>query len=414
MLYRFIASLLVLVGLAACRDDQIVGSGKGPTPQPVTQARALVDGGTSLVGTTRQAKFEIICIGGTPSANVVWSSTDTSVATVSAQGIVSSRNVGVTTIRAGSACGEDPVLAAATHYVIAAGTTTNTIAYYGTNQVLLYVGDSVHLQPIQFGDTTVANGWGWNNSEVVEVDRGMVVGLSPGFTQVYTMYTNGTQTLTEVTVRARPETPAVIVEQPLDLVLGLDSIRVLVGDSVTLGAKVVGGPQGSSREVIWTSMNATVATVDKSGRLVGLKPGVIGIRVCAKASPNMCKYVQVRVFAPSCPAPAPGPQPGNGDTTVVTPPPPTKTVDLKAEWKGERLLAENEVRMTWGTRGAPKSCEASSSPFWEKWNGPLPLKGEAVKLSTDGMKGKYTLKLTCTWPDGTKMSDSVEIEVFAK
>jgi len=71
--------------------------------------------------------------------------------------------------------------------------------------------------------------------------------------------------------------------------------NLAVGSSVQLSASVDADAGISARTVTWTSSDATVATVDATGKVTGVKAGTVTITAAATADPNVKASVLVTV-----------------------------------------------------------------------------------------------------------------------
>ncbi len=206
---------------------------------------------------------------------VTWTSYDTAIATVDANGRVKGIAPGTTTIRVKTKDGgftakckvtvKEPVVAVT-------GVTLNK------TKATVDVGASVTLKatvtPSDAANKAVT--WTSYDTAIATVDaNGKVKGVAPGTTTIRVKTKDGGFTAKcKVTVKE----PAVAVEG-----VSLDKTKATLeaGASVTLKATVT--PSGATNQAVtWTSYDKTVATVDANGRVKGIAPGTTTIRVKTK------------------------------------------------------------------------------------------------------------------------------------
>ena len=213
-----------------------------PAVAPITGVNALCPLSTSILATTT--------IGG------VWSSTDPSVATVDANtGLVTAIANGVATITykvpVGNACGDSA-------------------------STLVTVNTTLSIAPIT-GDSSVCNGSGstlasvtlggvWTSSNLavatIDATTGVATSVGAGTSTITYNVTSGAgcsnAITTTYTVNALPATP--------DFTLATSSC---IGNTLPLAATINGG--------VWSSSNASIASVDATGNLTGVSVGSASI-----------------------------------------------------------------------------------------------------------------------------------------
>lgn len=264
---RRIIALIPLVAAAAC------GQERGPADPRDTRVAAVevtAPAATLAVGETMQVAATPRSRTGAaiPDAAVTWSSSDASVAAVSATGTVAARAAGQAVIRAtsGGRTGEVMVSVAAPGVASIEITPGGEIELAGNGSIQLRaIARTAAGQPL--GELAAA--WTSSDPRVAQVSESGVVHAGFGGTATVTALA-GNRTA-QVTVRVRTMIQAVLV------LPGGSSLRP--GEAVQLAARgLTAGRDTLDRPATWASENDGVATVDASGRVTARRPGSAVIR----------------------------------------------------------------------------------------------------------------------------------------
>lgn len=196
----------------------------------------------------------------------IWSSSSSDIATVSQQGVVSTISSGSTQITAKT----DGGLKASCY--IKVSNVVATDIELSPKKVSIYIGYTHNLSYIISPDNTVDKTVTWTSSDnsVATVKDGVVTAVSAGTAQIKATSSN-------ISVYAVCD---VTVLQIYVTGVSLSSTKQAVqqGDSVSLVA-TVSPTYATYRDVVWSSSNPSVATVDDSGCVVSLTPGITIITV---------------------------------------------------------------------------------------------------------------------------------------
>ncbi len=203
---------------------------------------------TVLVAPGGIAGFSSVCIGLTlalsnVTAGGAWTSSNTSVATVNGSGLVTTVTPGATTITYSTGCGLDQVKPLT---VI-----PNPGIISGPSAVCAAGG------VVTLSNTVAGGGWSSNSTPVATVNvTGDVTGGLTGMAVI--SYTTGCGTDATTTISVTPIPAAT-----------LGTTSVCPGAGSTLTNSAAGG--------VWSSDNTTVATVDASGTVHAIVPGIANI-----------------------------------------------------------------------------------------------------------------------------------------
>lgn len=201
---------------------------------------------------------------------VIWTSSDTNIATVDENGKVTSVSVGEATITA--SCGAYSATCKVTvtpKYIPVTGITLSD------TELNMEVGDrhtvTVIIEPEDATDKSVT--WKSDNPDVATVDEnGNITAVGPGTTTITVTTSNGiTETITVTVKEKEPEVKPVV-----SISLNPNSIEMKVGQSETLIA-TVNPEDADDKTIIWASSNEGIATVDGEGNVVAMSIGTATI-----------------------------------------------------------------------------------------------------------------------------------------
>ena len=212
--------------------------------------------------------------------NVTWVSSDTSVATVE-NGVVTAVGKGTATITVTTEDGGYTATCEVTVKLPVSAVTLNETS------TALVVGNTKQLTatvaPANADDSTVT--WKSGNTNVATVDQtGKVTAVGVGTTTI-TATAGGKSATCTVTVTAKPV--------PIEAI-ALRDAAVSVGGTIQL-EPVFTPADTTQRDVIWTSSDRTIATVDANGRVRGVAEGKVTITVTSTADRSITASCTVTV-----------------------------------------------------------------------------------------------------------------------
>lgn len=210
---------------------------------------------------------------------IAWSSSDTSIATVDNNGVVTAKKPGTVTITATAVDGG--VSAKCTLTVEPIKSTDITLS---SRAATLYVGKTLTLKatvyPTDATDKTVT--WSSSNSKVASVDKNGKVTAKKAGTAVITARTaDGLSTSATITVKNVKVT---------GVKLNAKKVTRTVGKTKQLKA-TVRPSNATNKGVTWTSSNKKVATVTSKGKVRAKSPGKATITVKTKDGKYKAKAV---------------------------------------------------------------------------------------------------------------------------
>jgi uncharacterized protein YjdB len=254
-------SIVLMLGLAACSESDV----------PVTGVRVDQNTLSLVIGETGNLTATVLPENAT-NRNVVWTSNNTAVATVNASGTVTAVSEGTATITVTTADGGHTATSTVTVTATAVAVTGVTKS---VTEVEIVAGNTETLiATIAPADATNQNlTWSSDDETVAEVDaHGVVTAVSAG-TAIITVTTvdGGHTATTTVTVNAITVsvTGVTLTETDLELVAG--NTETLIATSAPADA--------TNKNVMWSSDNETVATVNTNGVVTAVSAGTATITV---------------------------------------------------------------------------------------------------------------------------------------
>jgi uncharacterized protein YjdB len=252
-------ALLALVTIAGCSS--------GPTDDGVEQV--VIDGtdATLVVGdqktyaaTARDAAGATV-----PGAPIVWSSTQSSVASVSTGGVVSAVATGTALIVARSGARADTVAITVVNsgvanviVTVARSLLKVSDTVQATARAVDAAGNTVPDRPVTWAST--------NTSAALITPTGLILGLGPANPVTITATIDG---------KVGSATIAVIPAEIAEIIVRPDSVLLRPGGSLQMQVQVFDefGFEVIDPEVTWSSFIENVATIDADGRVTALTIG---------------------------------------------------------------------------------------------------------------------------------------------
>lgn len=221
---------------------------------------------------------------------VFWSSDDTSVATVTAKGVVKGLKQGTATITATTFSG-------ATATALVTVRTKATAVKWEQVTPALFVGDTVELKaaitaPADCNDSIV---WSTSNKKIAS----FVSAGENGYSVVIKGAGKGTATITAKTGSGKKITyKLTVVNSAADSIqMSKTALSLYTGYSTTVKAQVL--PKTSNDFVTWRSDNPEIATVDQKGKIKGIAQGTAVIYAESFGGKSASVEVTVRTKAKS-------------------------------------------------------------------------------------------------------------------
>ena len=205
--------------------------------------------------------------------NVTWESSDTSVATVDESGKVVGLNAGKANITATTLDGNKTAICAVTVNLPPVAVTRVDLDEDSSQTIDAYTSITLGATVAPANATNQKVTWKSSNTSVAKVDNnGVVVGKKAGTATITVTTSDGAK---KDTCRIKVVLPEGSVTK---VKLDKTSLTLYEGTGRTLEATVY--PYDAiNQEVIWKSMEPSIATVDSNGRVTALERGITQILV---------------------------------------------------------------------------------------------------------------------------------------
>ncbi len=217
----------------------------------------------------------------TSDQRITYSSSDTSIVTVTDTGIVTAKKNGTAKVTVTSKSDTSKKEECIINVITSASSVT-----VAPSSSVIEVGSTVQLTgTIEPGDvTTNSLTWTSSNENIAHVDEsGLVTGMSPGTATIKARTVNGKESTSEITVYK------IDAES---ITLNKSSFKVQISRQYQLTATILPADT-TDKSVIWTSSNTSVATVSSSGIVEGKALGTATIT--AKTHNNISVTANVTV-----------------------------------------------------------------------------------------------------------------------
>ena len=205
---------------------------------------------------------------------LVWTSSDSKIAMVNSKGVVKGIKKGTATITVKTKNGK--VVASIIITVNAYIPKVESISF-SQNNISIKKDDTLGLTIIVKPNNVDLKDFTWksSNPNIVTVDsNGVIKGLNVGETTITVTSSNGKTATCTVNVTTDDIDVKEITLRPIDRIMGVDNTTQIIAEIKPQNA--------TNRELVWTSSDDKIATVDSNGVVKGIKNGVVTITAKTK------------------------------------------------------------------------------------------------------------------------------------
>jgi len=222
------------------------------------------------------------------SKDISWSSTNPNIASVDSNGLINANSIGSTKIVAKTINGK---IASVEVEVVKQKIDLSSIKINNINTTLNIL-DTKQLQitfsPTNATDKTIT--WSSSNSNIVSVDNnGFIKALQEGNATITAKSKNGL--IDKINIKVIDNLDKEI--KPTDISLNQDTYSIYTNQSITLTPSIIPS-NATNKNIIFTSSDTSIATVDSNGIVKGIKSGKAIITLKIKNT-NITKTVSVNV-----------------------------------------------------------------------------------------------------------------------
>ncbi len=211
---------------------------------------------------------------------LVWTSSNNNVATVDSDGTLTALSVGNTSIKV--AMKDNPlVFTSVTVNVISRQVVSISISK-PANKTQFYTFESLDTTGLEL--TVVYNSENTTNKTAV---------IKTGFEVSCDLNSEGTKTVTVSFGGKSTSYKVTVTTLSIEILPDNSDVNIVLGDGYTVACSA----SAQGMELVWTSSNTDVATVNANGKITALSPGNTSINVAYKNYPQVCASVTVSVIA---------------------------------------------------------------------------------------------------------------------
>ena len=210
------------------------------------------------------------------SQSVEWTSSNTSVATVSSTGLVTAKSVGTAVITAVSS-EDSSVKSTCDVSVLSVAPTGISLS---TASKSMYAGETMQLYATVYpSEASQSVEWASSNTSVATVSStGLVTAKSVGTAVITAVSSEDSSVKSTCDV-------SVLSVAPTGISLNTTSKSMYAGGTMQLYAAVF--PNGASQSVSWTSSNSNIVSVDNTGLVIAKSSGNAVITVCSSVDSSV-------------------------------------------------------------------------------------------------------------------------------
>ena len=226
----------------------------------------------------------------TEQTGVAWSSSDNSVATVSADGNVTAVKAGTAVITVTSTV--DPSIKASVTVVVKSVISGLKISATGMvgGEATLLTGETLQLKAEVVPSDTEQKDVIWRSADesiAVVSSNGLVTALNAGDVVI---------TVTSAVNPSIKATATIHVQKPItDIEITGAKAKLVPGNTLQLGA-IITPTDTPETDVTWTSDNTSVATVSADGLVTAIKKGTVKITVCSAIRTGVSDNITIEVL----------------------------------------------------------------------------------------------------------------------
>ena len=206
--------------------------------------------------------------------SVNWTSTNTSVARVDANGVVTAVSLGTATIKAEAKDGSGKYATCS----VTVRRPVTSITLNKTELDLLWAGENVTatliatVTPSNAENTAVT--WSSSNTAIAAVSNtGVVTGKVPGTATITVTAQDGNGAKATCTVYVRQAVTKIAVDRK--------KLDMIIGEQATLSVSTLLPPSAYDKSYTWSTSDSSVATVDSNGKVTAKATGKATIKVTA-------------------------------------------------------------------------------------------------------------------------------------
>lgn len=134
--------------------------------------------------------------------------------------------------------------------------------------------------------------WSSSDPEVIEIDQtGKIKAVGAGLVEIVAVSKVNNRVQKKIQINV---TEPIVFDDPEEIVFTSTRAEVAIGVFITLTVQVL--PETARQEVLWSSSDDSIATVNAQGRVTGISEGIVIITATSVADPEITADYQVSVI----------------------------------------------------------------------------------------------------------------------
>jgi uncharacterized protein YjdB len=205
--------------------------------------------------------------------NIIWSSSNSSIATINQTGLVEAKSVGIFKIKALSNDSSNKYSETTNITVLSSTINFSKRLYTINNNQLVFTtyNDKELLKHTTLN--IVDNNNNIINSNIVNITDSNIISQNFGIVKIKASYKLDSTIIAYIYINVRQSAPKISVK---NISINAINNNIFIGNQVNLVATII-PPAASNKNVIWESNNPLIATVNQSGVVQGISHGIAKI-----------------------------------------------------------------------------------------------------------------------------------------
>lgn len=360
----------VITAAATDRPDNASGTFPIEVSNSVVLATSVsINGNNSIVNGQSQTLTADVLPANATSSFVVWSSSDESIATVDQLGNLEALNVGVVTITAATSDGSSTL---GTMEISVTPILVSSITVTGNTAMIAEGTQTLSAAVLPENAADLSYTWSSANSDiaVVQETTGFVTAISTGSVDIIATANDGSGVTGTITIEVAP-----ILVTSISI---NGSTNMTDGETQTLST-VINPINATDLSINWSSSNSSIATVDSNGLVTAVGAGNVSITATANDGSGSFAFISISIS-------------------------PVLITGISLDGNTEMLTGDSQTLIATIN---PDTATAQNLT-WVSSN------TELATVDANGVVNALaagSVTITATSPDGTDISDSIDIDI---
>ena len=225
--------------------------------------------------------------------DIKWTSSNLNIVTVDNTGKVTTVNTGTAIITASVGNIKETVKIEVKENIV-----LPTDIELTTNSIGLLEGESIQVSAKVIPENSTNNtlSWSSNNTNIATVSNGLIVGKSEGNTTIIVSTSNGIRkeisvNISKKKVETEPENTEILLK---NIKINVGNLTLEEGNTTQINA-ILEPSNATNKDIIWSTSNSNVATINQNGTITALKEGTTTITVSSTTNSEIKDSIELIV-----------------------------------------------------------------------------------------------------------------------